>query len=119
MNISPRALLATIMNVFYRLYYHPGLGPLTTRSVVIMLFILYLLLGPVSSSTDIIAAALAYGLLALIGIFTTIIVAQGALLQRSLALEVVAPNGESYVGSPVRVAIIISPTWVLPLTYLD
>ena len=125
MNISPRALLATIMNVFYRLYYHPGLGhhpglgPLTTRSVVIMLFILYLLLGPVSSSTDIIAAALAYGLLALIGIFTTIIVAQGALLQRSLALEVVAPSGESYVGSPARVAIIISPTWVLPLTYLD
>lgn len=108
-----------LREVFHSLVERPGLGPLTGRSVVTLLLLLYLLLGPVRENTDIISASLTYALLAVLLIATTMVVLHGVALKRYLAASIGAPEQPGVSGESVRVFISLRGAKILPLFSLD
>jgi hypothetical protein len=108
-----------IRGVFHTLSTHPGLGPLSGRSVVVLLLLLYLLIGPVRESTDIVSASLTYALLLVIFLATAVVVIHGVALRRHLSASVGTPEQPGVSGELVRVFVALRGARVLPLFVLD
>lgn len=115
----PRALTQKLQRVFHSLAHRPGLGPLSGRSVVAFLLLLYLLVGPVRKSTDIVSASLTYALIIVIMIAATIVVAHGVALKRYLAASIGTPEQPGVSGEVVRVFLALNGAKILPLFILD
>lgn len=111
----PRAL----KGAFHRVFSLSGVGPLSTRTVVLLLFTGYLLLGPVPSHSDIVSAALAYGLLGVLALAFVVVVLQGALMRRRLTVTLVPPAAACVSREPVRAVVVLPRLRVLPFTSLD
>ncbi len=93
--------------------------PLTSRSVIFLLFCAYLLVGPVPHSSDIVAAALVCGLLAL---FLTIVIAailQALYVQRRLGVELYPPDEPIISGKTARSVVKFSPLRLIPGMILE
>jgi hypothetical protein len=108
-----------IRRVFHSFVDRPGLGPLSGRTIVTLLLLLYLLLGPVRRGTDIVSASLTYALLVVIAIAATIVVLHGVLLKRHLAASIGTPEQPGITGEVVRVFIALRGAKILPLFVLD
>lgn len=96
-----------------------GLGPLTTRSVVGLLLLLYLIVGPIRESTDIVSASLTYALLIIIALTSGAVAIQGAILKRYATLEVSPPTEPAISGEPTKLLLTISRARMLPFLFLD
>lgn len=114
-----RGLAQIFCRVFHSFAHRPGLGPLSGRSVVILLLLLYLLVGPVRKSTDIVSASLTYALIIVIVIAATVVVAHGVALKRYLTASVVPPEEPGVSGEVLRVFLALRGTKILPLFILD
>ncbi len=108
-----------LREVFHNLSTHHGLGPLSGRSVAILIFVLCLLLGPVRESTDVVSASLTYTLLLVIGLATGMVVIHGVALKRHLSASIGTPERPGIAGEMSRVFISLRGARVLPLFVLD
>jgi hypothetical protein len=118
-NKSLEGLFTALRSVIHTLRLRSGLGPLTSRSVVSLLFLLYLLIGPVQGSTDIVSASLTYAFLIVFVIATTTVVAHGIALKRSLTISVLPPEQPATSGETVRIFLAVERARILPFTFLD
>ncbi|MEY4669932.1 MAG: hypothetical protein RL518_2631 [Pseudomonadota bacterium] len=97
----------------------PGLGPLSGRSVVALMLLLFLLLGPIRERTDIVSASLTYALLIVIGLASAVGVLHWVALKRNLSASIGTPDQPGLSGEPVRVFIALRGARILPLFVLD
>lgn len=93
--------------------------PLTTRSVIFLLFCTYLLIGPVPQSSDIVAAALACGLLSLFIVIAVVTSLQALYVQRHLTLELYPPDEPIIPNVSARAVLKFSPIRLLPGILLE
>lgn len=105
--------------VIHRLRKVSGLGPLTNRSIVILVLLIYLLTGPVGTSTDIVSASLAYALLVFIVLITAAVWIQGAILHRTLSVAVFPPAAPASSQESVRVVFAIERASIIPFLALE
>ena len=110
---------ARFSSIFHRILAWRGLGPLTPRTIVILLALAYLLAGPVRGSTDIVAASLAYTLLTLLAFTAFAVLAGGLTLKRKLTATVSPPESQNTSQENVRVVITLSSAPVLPFCVLE
>lgn len=96
-----------------------GLGPLSLRSVIILLALSYLLLGPVNTSSDIVSAGLAYGALTVIATLVLLVIIQGIILERRVSVQVLPPETRITSGTTARIVLHLPNLRILPLTHLD
>jgi hypothetical protein len=96
-----------------------GLGPLSGRSLAILVFTLYLLLEPITLGADIVSAALAYGILALLFITTIVLAIHYYLLKRGLSIEVLPPHTAAVSNQEARLILRLSPLRIIPGCHLD
>lgn len=96
-----------------------GLGPLSSRGVILLIALTYLFWGPISAKVDIISASLAYGLLGVLALAAILVIGQGLWLRRRCVLTIFPPGDEVSVEEPVRIAVSLPPLRILPLTSLD
>lgn len=96
-----------------------GLGPLTGRSIVLLISLVYLFLGPIRLHTDIVSASVAFGLLALMLVSVLYVAIFSTLAQRHLEISIFPPDDVATSGETVRIVIRTSPLRVWPLALLD
>jgi hypothetical protein len=96
-----------------------GLGPLSMRGVVVLLYVAYLLSWPASGKSDIISASISYGLLGVIALALLVVVLQGLLIRNRVTVTVISPSSGASAREVSRMAIILPPLRLLPLTCLD
>lgn len=96
-----------------------GLGPLTSRTVIALLFLLYLLLGPVQESADIVSASLTYAFLVVVVVTTSTVVIHGIALKRVLTVSVLPPEQPATSGEMVRIFLSLEHARILPFIFLD
>lgn len=105
--------------LFHKLASGPSLGPLTSRSIIALLLMLYLLLGPIQSNTDIVSASLTYAFFIVLGIVVSAAVLHGTVLKRRIAINVIPPNEPATSQDTVRVILSIDGARILPFFSLD
>ena len=119
-NISrPSPFFSRLGRLFHSYKSISGLGPLTIRSVVGLLLLLYLILGPIRESTDIVSAALTYSLLLVLAITTAAVLIQGAILKRNLDLSIMPPDEPAISGEPSRLMLTLSRARIVPFLFLE
>ena len=116
---AARSFWWPISHVIHRLRSGLILGPLTTRSVIGLLLILYLLLGPIQRSTDIVSAALTYAFLIVLSVLVIAAIAHGTLLKKAVVINVLPPHDPAISGTTVRVFLSIQRARILPFFSLD
>lgn len=84
-----------------------------------LLLLLYLLTGPIRTSTDIISASLVYALLVFIAVVTVAVWIQGAVLHRTLSLELFPPTQSVSSNEPVRLVVAIERACLIPFLVLE
>ncbi len=105
--------------LFHKLASGPSLGPLTSRSIVALLLMLYLLLGPIQSNADIVSASLTYAFFIVLGVVVGVAVIHGTVLKRQISINVIPPSEPATSQEMVRVIISIEGARVLPFFSLD
>ena len=111
--------LAAARRVIHNLRSRSGLGPLTSRAVVALFFLLYLLVGPVQGSADIVSASLTYAFLIVIVLAATAVVVHGIALKRALTVSVLPPEQPAISGETVRIFLSLEHARILPFIFLD
>jgi Protein of unknown function DUF58 len=108
-----------LASLFHKALSGPTLGPLSTRSVIALLLMLYLLLGPIQTSTDIVSASLSYAFFILLGMVVGVALVHGTVLKRRIAIDVTPPSEPAISGETVRVILSIQGARILPFFSLD
>jgi uncharacterized protein (DUF58 family) len=108
-----------VTGVIHRIARFQGLGPLSPRSVIILLTLLYLLVGPINNSSDIVSAGLAYGGLTVIATLVSLVVIHGIILQRGTSVHVLPPEIHVVSQTSARIVLHLPELRILPLTHLD
>lgn len=118
-NSGQLRLFAGLRSFIHNLFSRSGLGPLSARCVIALLFLVYLLLGPVQESADIVSASLTYAFLIVIVLLTGTMFIHGAVSKRALSISVLPPEHPAASGELVRVFLSLEHARILPFIFLD
>ncbi len=94
-------------------------SPCTLQTVILALFVAYLLVGPVPQSADIICASIAWGLLAVMCLIVVTTTTHSLLVKKRLRVDLAPPNDEVLAGEAEKCIVIIPALKLLPGTFLE
>jgi hypothetical protein len=114
-----RNATATITSGFKKLLTLRGLGPLSGRSVVMLLALTYLLVDPIYKNSDVVSASLSFGLLTVFFLTCATVVVHGYYLKRRLTIFGYSPHAPVVSRESARVVLHINPIRILPGCRLD
>jgi hypothetical protein len=110
--------ISLINRVIHRLSELELRGPLSARTVVILLCLLYLFLGPIRNSTDIVSAAMAYGIMGTTLLIALYVIGHGLLIRRRVKITLAAFSGDLVAGESTPILVESAPFRILPLLTL-
>lgn len=114
-----RSAKAIITSGFKKLFTFRGLGPLSGRSVVMLLALTYLLVDPIQKNADVVSAALTFGLLTVFVLSCSAVLVHGYYLRRRLTIAAYPPAAPVTSGEAARIVLHVSPIRILPGCRLD
>lgn len=94
-------------------------SPVTLQTLLLAIFIGYLLLGPVPLSADIVCASIAWGLLAIMCLIVVTTTIHGLLIKKKLRADLTPPSDETLAAQVVKCVITIPALKLLPGTFLE
>lgn len=111
MGLSPLSFINKLIHKLSRLELR---GPLSARTVVVLLCLLYLFLGPIGKSTDIVSAAIAYGIMGTTLLIALYVISHGFLIRRRVKITLAAFSGELVAGESTAILVESAPFRILP-----